>query len=98
MSVLGALLAPPAVAAFLIALVLLAVLAGPGPADAAGVREISEAEAIESANRDPKVVGKRRENGALAPVANEVDGNWEVAYFAAGDEVALVIVDPGRGR
>jgi hypothetical protein len=27
-----------------------------------------------------------------------VDGNWEVAYFAAGDEVALVIVDPRSGE
>jgi hypothetical protein len=26
-----------------------------------------------------------------------VDGEWEVAYFAAGDEVALVIVDPHSG-
>jgi hypothetical protein len=27
-----------------------------------------------------------------------VDGNWEVGYFAAGDEVALVIVDPRSGE
>jgi len=27
-----------------------------------------------------------------------VDGNWEVAYFAGGDELALVIVDPQTGE
>ncbi len=27
-----------------------------------------------------------------------VDGNWEVGYFAAGEEVALVIVDPRNGE
>ncbi len=34
----------------------------------------------------------------MAAVASMVDGNWEVAYFAAGDEVALVIVDPESGE
>jgi hypothetical protein len=34
----------------------------------------------------------------LAPVAEMVDGSWEVAYFAAGDEVALVVVDPESGE
>jgi hypothetical protein len=43
-------------------------------------------------------VKERRENGALAPVASMVDGQWEVAYFAAGEEVALVIVDSHSGR
>ena len=27
-----------------------------------------------------------------------VEGHWEVAYFAAGKEVALVLVDPATGR
>jgi hypothetical protein len=44
------------------------------------------------------VVDQRQENGALAPVANMVDGRWEVAYFADGDQVALVVVDPGSGE
>ena len=34
----------------------------------------------------------------LAPIANKVDGKWEVAYFVDGNEVALVIVDPRAGR
>ena len=29
--------------------------------------------------------------------ASLVDGNWEVAYFAGDDEVALVLVDPATG-
>jgi hypothetical protein len=58
---------------------------------------VSEAEAIRVANRDPNAVKERRENGTVAPVANVVDGRWEVAYFADGKEVALVIVDRASG-
>jgi hypothetical protein len=43
------------------------------------------------------VVKERRENGQLAHAVNKVDGNWEVGYFAADKEVALVIVDPKTG-
>jgi hypothetical protein len=50
------------------------------------------------ANRDSNVVKEREINGPLAPVANVEDGEWEVAYFAHGDEVALVIVDRGSGE
>jgi hypothetical protein len=66
----------------------------------AGARDgqVSEAEAIRVADRDSNAVKERQENGPLAPVANKVDGSWEVAYFAAGDEVALVIVDPESGE
>jgi hypothetical protein len=56
--------------------------------------EISEERAIAVADRDAKVVDQRQQNGPLAPVANKEDGNWEVAYFTDGKEVALVIVDP----
>ena len=59
---------------------------------------MSEAEAIRVADRDSNAVKETRLNGALAPVASIVDGNWEVAYFAAGEQVALVIVDPGSGE
>jgi hypothetical protein len=59
---------------------------------------VSEAEAIRVANRDPNAVKERRENGPLAPVANVVDGQWEVAYFVDGEEVALVIVDRESGE
>jgi hypothetical protein len=69
----------------------------PGTAGASGDR-ISEGQAIRAATRDSKVVGQRQENGALGPVANEVDGNWEVAYFADGEQVALVVVDDESGE
>jgi hypothetical protein len=76
----------------------LALLAHPGAAGAASGGQVSEAKAIRVANRDPNAVKEREENGPLAPVANKVDGNWEVAYFTAGKEVALVIVDPHSGE
>ena len=41
---------------------------------------------------------ERERNGPLAPVANKVDGKWEVAYFTGGEEVALVIVDPASAE
>jgi len=92
-SVLGLLVAP------LGTLLVLGLLVGcllPGTAVA---RDgwVSEAKAIEVANRDSKAVAERRENPGIAPSASRVDGNWEVAYFAAGKEVALVIVDPVTG-
>jgi hypothetical protein len=59
---------------------------------------VSEADAIRAANLDAKVLDQQAKNETLAPVANEVDGNWEVAYFAAGEQVALVIVDPESGE
>jgi len=92
-SVLGPLVVP------LVALVGLVLLAGcslPGHADAAG-SEVSEAEAVRIANGDPKAVEQREKNPGIAPVASMVDGNWEVAYFAAGEQVALVVVDPVDG-
>jgi hypothetical protein len=77
---------------------LLLLTAGFMPAEAAATsRPVSEAEAVRIANRDSKVVEQREGSAGLAPVASMVDGNWEVAYFAAGDQVALVLVDPGSG-
>ncbi len=60
--------------------------------------EITAAQATRVANSDAKVVKERDENGALTHSASKVDGNWEVAYFAAEKEVALVLVDPVVGR
>jgi len=80
----------------LCALILVALI-GPATASAAPDR-ISAAAAIRVADRDPNAVKEQRENGPLAPVANVVDGNWEVAYFVDGKEVALVIVGLGRGE
>jgi hypothetical protein len=89
---------PHAVAAFLLALAFAAVLAPTGTADASGVGKISETQAIEVANRDPKAIEEREKNQGLAPSASMVEGHWEVAYFAAGKEVALVLVDPHSGE
>jgi hypothetical protein len=69
----------------------------PGTAGA-GDGQVSEAEAIRVANRDSNAEKERDENGPLAPVANKVDGRWEVAYFTGGEEVALVIADPKSGE
>jgi hypothetical protein len=63
-----------------------------------GPAHVSEAEAIRVADRDPNAVKERELNGPLAPVANVEDGQWEVAYFSEGEEVALVIVDRERGE
>ncbi|MFN8163119.1 MAG: hypothetical protein U0R26_04690 [Solirubrobacterales bacterium] len=82
--------------AVLCALILLALLPASALAEQPG--QIPEAQAIRVANRDSKVVGERERNGGLGSSASIVDGNWEVAYFAGGDEVALVIVDPHTGR
>jgi hypothetical protein len=65
---------------------------------AAGSERISEARAIAVANRDPKAIEERRKNPGIAPTASMVEGHWEVAYFAAGREVALVLVDPRSGE
>ncbi|HET6997768.1 MAG TPA: hypothetical protein VFI03_04190 [Solirubrobacterales bacterium] len=92
-SVLGLLVAP------LVSFAVLALLAGyllPGTASARG-GQVSETEAIRVANRDSNAEKERAENGPLAPVATIVDGNWEIAYFVAGKQVALVIVDPQSG-
>jgi len=85
-------------AALLLAAVLLALFAQ--PALAAQPERVTRAEATAAADRDPKVKDQEREHGELASVAtlDEDKGNWEVAYFADGDELALVLVDAGSGE
>ncbi len=60
--------------------------------------QVNEQTAVRAANRDANVREQRRENGGLTHSASEVEGQWEVAYFAGGDEVALVLVDPDSGE
>ncbi len=81
-----------------VALALLVVVALAAPAQAAAPWPVSEAAAIRSADRDANVRKEKGENGALAPLANRVEGHWEVAYFADGKEVALVLVDRDSGK
>jgi hypothetical protein len=73
---------------------ILALLLTPATAQAS---DVSAAEAIRAANRDGKVVEQRRESGMLTHSASKVDGNWEVAYFADDEQVAVAIVDPASG-
>jgi hypothetical protein len=66
----------------------------PAPASA---REVGASEATQIASGDSKVIEQREEHGDLAHSARKVDGHWEVAWFAGGEEVALVLVDPANG-
>jgi hypothetical protein len=59
--------------------------------------ELSETEAVRAADRDAKVADQRAKNGGLTHSASMVEGVWEVAYFAGGEQVALVLVDPQSG-
>jgi hypothetical protein len=77
-----------------LALTAVLLLAFTGVAEAA---EVSEAEAVGAADRDAKVVDQREKNGGLTHSASMVEGVWEVAYFAGGEQVALVLVDPTSG-
>lgn len=81
----------------MLVLLLLAVVVAPGAARADGKR-ISSSEAIEVANRDPKVLGEKREHPNLGPSAALKEGHWEVGYFEGGDELALVLVDAHSGK
>jgi hypothetical protein len=85
-------------AAVAVAVVLALAQASPAAAAAGGEAlppgSISAQRAIRAADRDPKVAGERREHADLTPSANFVEGHWEVGYYAAGEEVALVLVDP----
>jgi hypothetical protein len=69
----------------------------PTPAALGNRAGISAGQAMRIAAHDPKVAEERAKNGELTPSVSKVDGNWEVAYFARGQEVALVIVDPRTG-
>jgi hypothetical protein len=80
--------------AFLAALVLCLLAASP----AAAGEKVTRAEAIAAADRDPKVHEEEREHGQLGPTASFEDGHWEVAYFAGGEELALVLVDAHSGE
>jgi hypothetical protein len=59
---------------------------------------LSRAEAIAAADRDPEVREQKRAHPDLAPTAAIEEGRWEVAYFSAGAELVLVLIDPGSGE
>jgi hypothetical protein len=61
--------------------------------------KVTEAQAIAAADRDPNVAKEEARNGNLSDSASvNDDGVWEVAYFAGGKEVALVLVDRESGE
>ncbi len=78
------------------ATVVAAILLLPATATASP-QQITATAASRVASHDPNVAKERGENGALTHSASMVDGNWQVAYFAHEEEVALVIVDPHTG-
>ncbi|HET7589792.1 MAG TPA: PepSY domain-containing protein [Solirubrobacterales bacterium] len=78
-------------------LLLLAAVVAPAGASADGGK-ISSSEAIEIADRDPKVEAEKRAHHELGPSATLKEGRWEVGYFEAGKELALVAVDPHSGE
>ena len=59
---------------------------------------MTEAKAIAIADKDPKAIEERQKNPGLSSSASIVEGHWEVAYFADGKEVALVLVDWHSGE
>jgi hypothetical protein len=65
------------------------------PATAIG-SDVNAAEAVRVADRDHKVI-ELRAQGRLTSSASKVEGSWEVAYFAGGEQVAVVLVDPETG-
>lgn len=80
------------------ALAFLACLALALLSSTARAAEVGPAEAAQAASRDAKVIEQRQRRGELTDRARLVDGSWEVSYFADGEQVALVIVDPDTGR
>jgi hypothetical protein len=73
----------------------LAVASGP-PEETPG--KVTRSEAINAADRDPKVLDERREHPLMTSSASRNEGHWEVAYFADDKEVALVLVDSHEGK
>ncbi len=73
-------------------------LAGNAVAAEVDGEKISGGEATRIADRDPKVRDQVRKNGVLTDSVKMNDGRWEVAYFADGKQVSLVIVDPASGE
>jgi len=57
---------------------------------------VNGTEAVRAADLDHKVVELRAQGGVTSSVSR-VDGNWEVAYFAGDEQVAVVLVDPATG-
>jgi len=68
------------------------------PDGAAASPKLSEAEATDAADADPKVFDEKLEHPGLSSSASMVEGHWEVAYFDEGKELVLVLVDAQTGE
>ena len=79
---------------FIAALLALALAATPAAAE----KRISSDEAIAAADRDSKVREQKQQHPNLGPTAAIDEGHWEVAYFEAGKQLALVLVDAHSGE
>ncbi|HEX5893212.1 MAG TPA: hypothetical protein VFY33_00140, partial [Solirubrobacterales bacterium] len=71
----------------------------PGSAEAQHQPTINESKAIEIARGDPKAIEALREHPDLSPSAtrNENTADWEVGFYADGDQLVQVVVDDVRG-
>jgi hypothetical protein len=56
----------------------------------------TEPQATKAADATPAAEKERRENGGIASSTSFQEGHWQVAYFAADKEVAVVYVDAHR--
>ena len=81
------------------AFALIAFLLLPGSAEAQHQPTINQSKAIEIARDDPKAIEALREHPDLNPSAtrNENTADWEVGFYADGDQLVQVVVDDVRG-
>ena len=80
-----------------IAALALAVAVAPGASAAETPHKLTKSDITKIARHDPNVVHEEAEHGSLVPSPTLKNGRWEVGFFRAGDELALVIVDPDSG-
>ncbi len=69
-----------------------------GEAEAAAQAKVTRTEALAVASKDSNVEKERAMHPDLSSSVSWVDGHWEVAWFAEGRELALVLVDPDSGE
>jgi hypothetical protein len=94
----------PATALLLPLLLVLALVAAPSPAGGATKTEepapgdVNSAEATQTAAKDPNVLKEKGEHPGLVPSPTFHNEQWEVGWFEADHEYALVMVDPKTGK
>jgi glycosyl transferase family 87 len=71
--------------------------AWPPPASAT-TPKISAEQAVAAADKAPEVREARQQHPGLGSSTSLKEGHWEVAYFDAGEELVLVLVDAHSGE